>query len=88
MSEHIPLSACIERHLYVVHARNFRMAVYQGNSLFLGVRTKFGDRFLFQEDHWDTGEPHGTVKPMRDLGEIAKHIEVSDESAALLALLQ
>jgi hypothetical protein len=42
--------------------------VFDGTRGFIGLRTKFDSTFLFTEYHWDTGEPHGTVKPTEDLG--------------------
>lgn len=49
---------------YVVSARNFKEAVWNGKS-FTGMRYKFGDVFPFNEYHWDDGAPYGTVKPLR-----------------------
>ena len=61
----IPMTECVHGTLYRVAARNFTIGVYtveqQG---FVGVREKFSKRFPFVEYHWDTGEPHGTAKPI------------------------
>ena len=54
--------------LYWPRSRNLRAAVYDGSGGFIGIRTKFGERYLFTEYAWD--EPyHGTVRidPARDL---------------------
>lgn len=51
---------------YKVHARNFNEAVWNGKA-FTGMREKFGDRYEFDEYHWDDGAPFGTVKPLEKL---------------------
>lgn len=64
--EHIPIADTVADGLYLVHARNFSLGIYQAaKKEFAGIRYKFGDRFIDNEDHWDTGEPHGTAKPYR-----------------------
>ena len=60
----ISIDQCENRRLYKLDSRNLSYGVYRASSRgFIGIRTKFGDRFLFEEYHWDTGEPHGTVRP-------------------------
>lgn len=69
--KYIPISECEHRRLYLVQARNFIFGIYnQFTKSFLGVRYKFGREFIDFEDHWDTGEPHGTVKPLEALSEV------------------
>lgn len=66
---YIPSEECIDRHLYRINSRNLRTGVFREETGgFVGIRTKFGDRFLFEEFHWDNGEPYGTVKPIEDMG--------------------
>lgn len=31
---------------------------------FIGIRTKFGSRYLDGEEHWDEGPPYGTCTPV------------------------
>jgi len=62
----IPLDKCKARYLYRIRARNFDLGVYDGNEGFIGIRTKFGSRYLFTEYHWDQGPPYGTVCPLRE----------------------
>jgi len=63
---YIPLDECRHGGLYKIHARNFYLGVFNFlNSGFIGVREKFGNKFLFTEFHWDTGPPFGTVKPIK-----------------------
>jgi len=60
----IPIDQCEDRRLYKIDSRNLSYGVYRAATKgFIGIRTKFCDRFLFEEYHWDTGEPHGTVRP-------------------------
>jgi len=59
---------CIDRCLYKINSRNLILGVYkQSTGGFLGIRTKFGSRFIFEEYHWDNGPPFGTVKPIEML---------------------
>jgi hypothetical protein len=58
---------CIVGMVYKVFSRNLSKAVWNGKS-FVGIREKFGDKFLFAEYHWDDGPPYGTVKPEEELG--------------------
>lgn len=64
----IRLSECQTRRLYRVSSRNLTYGVYDGDTGFVGIRTKFGNRFLAREYHWDTGRPFGTVLPREDTG--------------------
>lgn len=76
---YIPLPACVDRRLYRIHSRNLVIGVYRADVHgFVGIRTKFGSRYLFTEYHWDTGEPFGTVKPIEDAGE-STPVEMSTE---------
>jgi len=60
----IPIDQCEDRRLYRVNARNFTLGVYDaGQCAFIGIRTKFYDRFLDREFHWNYGGPHGTARP-------------------------
>lgn len=50
--------------LYWLLARNAYFGVWHPEDQgFVILREKFGNRYLFTEYHWDTGEPFGTVKP-------------------------
>lgn len=63
----IPLASCIEGHLYRLCSRNLSMGVFIGRG-FIGIRQKFGARFLDTEYHDEIGAPHGTAHPVVDLG--------------------
>lgn len=64
----IGLSDCKKRRIYKLHYRNLLFGVFDGNTRFIGIRTKFNRRFLDTEDHWDTGPPFGTARPDEDTG--------------------
>ena len=54
--------------LYHIDARNSTHGIWlpQRNS-FLISRIKFTANYLFEEFHWDTGAPFGTVKPIEEV---------------------
>jgi hypothetical protein len=59
---YILLEDCEVGCVYRVEARNFKLAVFDGKS-FIGIREKFGNRFLDSENHWDAPD-HATCKPI------------------------
>jgi hypothetical protein len=65
---YIEIGALEPYHLYRIHARNARIGIYlpKGYS-FLIRRQKFTDWYAFEEYHWDTGAPFGTVRPLKAL---------------------
>lgn len=66
--EYIKLDDCIDRHLYQIHSRNLKFAVFRKESKgFIGLREKLGCTYMFEEYHCDTNHPFGTVKPLKDL---------------------
>ena len=66
----ISLTECKKRRVYKLISRNLSFGVFDGKTRFIGIRTKFGRRFLDTEDHWDTGPPFGTARPEEDTGVI------------------
>ena len=65
----IPIEECQDRHVYRILSRNLLVGVYsEATKGFLGIRTKFNNRYVFEEYHRDTGSPYGTVAPQEDLG--------------------
>ncbi len=74
----IPMADCTLRHLYRIHSRNLTFGVYDGKKGFIGIRTKFGSRYLFTEYHWDQGPPYGTVNPKEDLGPMPDDIKCQE----------
>lgn len=77
-SEYIPLSGCVTRGIYRLLSRNLAVGVYDGDGGFIGIRTKFGERYLFTEHHWDQGAPFGTVRPLGLLGALDENVELRE----------
>lgn len=65
----IPANDLIERDVYELHSRNLLVGVYNGHGGFIGIRTKFGDRYLFTEVLNDP-PGRGTAVALRRLGRI------------------
>ena len=76
---YIPLSECVKGFVYLINSRNLGLGVFDGKGGFIGVREKFGDRYLFTEYHWDTGVPYGTVHPLEKLCQLPAEIPVSED---------
>ena len=75
---YIPLDKCKDKYLYKIDSRNLSYGVFRkSTSGFLGIRTKFGSRFIFEENHWDSDPNFGTVKPEKEL--IPCDIDIEDE---------
>lgn len=69
LPKYVPLESCIDRGIYALRSRNLATGVFRRRtSGFIGIRHKFFDSFLFEEYHWDTGEPYGTACPVRLIG--------------------
>lgn len=67
---YIPISECRHGWTYKIHSRNLILGVFNSETKgFVGIREKFGDLFLFTESHCDTGAPHGTVHPEKEIEE-------------------
>lgn len=70
MNIYIPVDKLKDNHVYEVDARNFAVAVWkEPQRRFYGIRSKWGDVFIDYELHWDDDKTHGTVKPIKDIGE-------------------
>lgn len=75
MNEFLPMSDMVDRRIYRIKSRNLWVGVWDAaNKAFIGIRRKFGDRYLFAEYHWETGPPYGTANAISDLG-----VDVGDE---------
>ncbi len=57
-------------YVYLISARHAYVGIwYPRLNYFVISREKFDNRYIFFEYHWDIGEPHGTVKPIKELEE-------------------
>lgn len=74
----IALHDCVVRGVYRVTARNVTIGVFCGNGAFVGIRTKFGDRYLDVEYHRDYSTRHGTVRPLVCLAMLPAEIAIED----------
>jgi hypothetical protein len=63
--------------------------VWDGISGFIGVRTKFGSKFLDTELHWDADEHYGTVSAAIEAGwDVPPEIDLITRQGLLAWLLQ
>jgi hypothetical protein len=84
----IPLEKCKDSYVYYIHARNAKVGIFNENDNgFIISRYKFDENFLFTEYHWDTGEPYGTVKPLKKLYR-AKPNMTLDETLIYLNMIE
>lgn len=61
----IPINELKHRGIYKIRSRNLSVGIYnEVTKGFIGIREKFYMRYLFEEYHWDTGAPYGTVEPL------------------------
>lgn len=65
-----------ERGLYRLYSRNLDLGVWDGKEGFIGIRTKFGERFLFKEIHFDLDKYFGTVRPVELTDTLPDDIEL------------
>lgn len=76
MANYIALTECKDRFLYRLRSRNLGFGVFnKKQNGFVGVREKFGARYLATEYHYDTGAPFGTAQPLEELEEMPAGLE-------------
>ena len=81
---YIKVPDCKDGYLYILSARNATVGIYnESDKSFTINRLKFNDRYLFDEYHWDTGAPYGTVAPLKEI-EKAPEFKNDDEKLAYL----
>ena len=79
IEEYLKIDDCVQGGLYEVDARNFSLGVYNKKEQgFIGIRYKMGAEYLDLEFHWDTGEPYGTVRPIKYLEECPHEAKDTD----------
>jgi hypothetical protein len=79
VDNYIPIDSCKNGYVYRIFARNGIVGIFnsQDNSFTLS-RFKFNSNYLFDEYHWDTGEPFGTVKPIEEIDECPENMTESE----------
>lgn len=77
---YIKLNDCVDRILYSLKARNISVGVFDKESgSFIGIRSKFGNRYLDSENHWDA-PTYASCKPLKAISELPTHITLSTGS--------
>lgn len=69
-----------DRGIYRIYSRNLEFGVYSEKVKgFIGIREKFGQRYLFTEYHYEIGAPFGTVHPVELVGKVEdKRIQIKE----------
>lgn len=84
----IKLEDCQNGKLYKLHARNIKIGIWCAKTQsFIGIRTKFGSRFLDDENHWDAPE-FATASPLEIIGEIPSDLVVDENYYGSQAIFQ
>jgi hypothetical protein len=63
--------------VYRLQSRNLECGVWNGKDGFLGIRTKFGLRFLDTEIHWGLSKTFGTAQAWETMGAIPESISLN-----------
>ena len=72
------IEAVQDRHVYRLRSRNLAAGVYSAERAgFIGIRTKFGDRYLFTE-YWKE-----TAWPLEEIGVLPESIEIRERLASV-----
>jgi len=63
--------------VYRLQSRNLECGVWNGKDAFIGIRTKFGLRFLDMEIHWGLSETFGTAQALETMGTMPEAISLT-----------
>lgn len=79
-----PIEKLIKNRVYKIQSRNLSYGVWNWNGFepnsFTGIRTKFNDRFLDCEIHYDADDHFGTVTDAVDTGiDVPAYIKIQNE---------
>ena len=77
---------CVVGTVYRLRSRNLNVGVFTGRG-FIGIREKFGDKYLFQEFHHEDGPPFGTVNPIAEIARVSDDTPLTTESEGLFNVL-
>lgn len=81
---YLEIPACKHGYLYKLRSRNLEIGAFNSETnSFVGIRTKFGGRFLDSELHYDVGAPFGTAKPLKELGPLPDGVLPQEELGPL-----
>lgn len=65
---YLRMEQCRDGYCYLLDSRNLNLGVYaEKHKAFFGIRHKFGNEFIDNEFHWDTGAPYGTACPIEEI---------------------
>ena len=69
---YLALEDCKKGKVYQIRSRNLDIAVFDGDSGFIGIRTEINDSgSLFTEYYHNEANGHvGTVRPIKEIGEV------------------
>lgn len=70
------LEQCRRGIVYRLHSRNLSTGVFDGTDGFIGIREKFGDRFLFKEFYNNGTNPFGTVSVLQEIAVLPDDIDI------------
>lgn len=77
---YLPREQCKHGYLYRLASRNLPIGVWNAATRgFVGVRLKFGRRYLFEEYHWDEPE-FATARPLEVLEPLPADIDVNEDA--------
>ncbi len=73
-NDYIKMDDLENRSVYELRSRNLKLGVWdEERKGFIGIRTKFGARFLFTEYHWDC-ESFATAQPLNKITRIPEDV--------------
>lgn len=74
----IPLEDLVVGAVYKLNSRNLNLGVFTEHNSFIGIRTKFGNRFLDEELEYTTHKNYGTARAEAILGSIQTSIPLRE----------
>lgn len=75
----IRIEECKKGHIYSLQSRNLDLGVFDGQTGFIGIRTKFQFKYLDTEYHYDGLYENGTAKPLKEIGILPHWIPVKEK---------
>ncbi len=77
----IPKTECVPGMVYRLKSRNLELGVWTDGTHpgFIGIRTKFDNRYLDKEYHVENGPPFGTASPVEALISVPADIPLTTD---------